>query len=37
MYQVRGLIHLVDQAPDGFLEIVWEKSERRSWSGSPRG
>ncbi len=26
----------MDQAPDGFLEIVWEKSGRRSWSASPR-
>jgi len=25
----------VDQAPDSFLEIVWERSGRRSWSGSP--
>ena len=29
-YQVRGLIQLMDQAPERFLEIAWEKSGRRS-------
>ena len=27
-YQVRGLIQLMDQAPDGFPEIVWENLKK---------
>jgi hypothetical protein len=27
----------VDQAPDSFPKIVWEKSGRRSWSGFSQG
>jgi hypothetical protein len=29
-YQVRGLIRSAGRAPEWFLEIVWEKSGRRS-------